>query len=99
MTTPATPPVKVPPTVTQDPLPLAARLQVYLSAHRFYSYKDILADVFTSDEDAFVDAWVSQAFPPAVELAIVETMHARVMELLLLRRLVRLQGEILAALK
>ncbi len=98
MSHPTSPP-PAPPTVTQAPLPLAARVQVYLSTHRFYSYRDILADLFAGNEDTFLDAWVSHALPPEMEAVIAETAQPRTLELLLLRRLVRLQGEILAALK
>ena len=98
MSHPTSPP-PAPPAVTQGPLPLAARIQVYLSTNRFYNYRDVLAELFAGNEDAFVDAWVSHALPAEMEAAILDTMQPRTVELLLLRRLVRLQGEILAALK
>lgn len=56
---------------------------------RFFTYRDVLEDVFLGNESAFVDAWVDGALPPAVCKACEETASPRTLELQLLRRIVQ----------
>ena len=57
---------------------------------RFYSFKDVLAEVFGGDEDRFIDAWCDGSLPRATRDAVLDTMPPRLIEVYLLRRIVRL---------
>ena len=71
---------------------LPDRLTAFLLHHPFYSYKDLLEEVFGEDEDHFIDAWCSGVLPPQIRRACEDTMTERTMEILLLRRVVRQLG-------
>lgn len=75
---------------------LADRL---LALPRFYSYKDVLTDVFGGDEDAFVDAWCDGSLPPEVRGAITDTMASTVMQMYLQRRQIRQTNLLIALLE
>jgi hypothetical protein len=87
-----------PTTVTQAPLPLSARLTVFLSTHAFYGYRDLLADCFDDNPEAFIDAYCSGILPPAVSRACEETLAPGWLQVLLLRRVSRQLSALLAAL-
>lgn len=61
---------------------------------RFYGYRDVLA-CFGEDQDAFVDAFCDDTLPPAVRQTCLDTMGERLLEVWLLRRLVRQMHELL----
>ncbi len=89
---------KAPPTVTQAPLPLAARLTVFLSTHHYYGWKDIRTEVFDGNTDAFIDTWASGALPHDLAQACENTIDVAWLQVFLLRRVSRQLSALLAAL-
>jgi hypothetical protein len=83
----------------QAPPPLGDRLQAFLAAHPFYGYRDLVADVFAGDLDACIDAYCAGLLPPAVRVALEESMSPEWLQVLLLRRLSRQLSALLAALQ
>lgn len=66
-----------------------------LDLPRFYTYKDVLEQVFAGDEDAFTLAYCDNSLPQETRQIILETAGAHVLTVWLLRLLVRQQGQLL----
>jgi hypothetical protein len=67
----------------------------------FYGYREVLA-LFDGSEERFLDAWLADppvGLPPEVRAVCRETLSPQTFGLLLLRRLIRQQDAILAALE
>lgn len=63
----------------------------------YFTYKDVLTIVFGEDEDAFLDAYCDGRLPLAVRAICEETLGVVRMQVWLLRRSVRLLGDLVRA--
>ena len=75
-----------------ETLTLAQRLA---KLPQWYTYKEVLA-VCQGDEMVFIEAWCGTGFPPEVRAACRETMPAEYLQELLLRRVSRQLGVLIA---
>jgi hypothetical protein len=78
--------------------PLPDRLAAFSATHKFYGWKDVRADVFAGDSDAFIDAWASGVLPAAIAHACEDTLDPLWLQVFLLRRLSRQMSTLIAAL-
>lgn len=62
---------------------------------KFYGYRDVLREVYGDDEDAFTSGWCDGSLPVDVREAIMATIDPAKGQMLLLRRLVRQQDQML----
>lgn len=62
---------------------------------KFFSWRDVLDDVFLGDEDAFASAWCDGSLPFEVRRHILETLPPLLGQMLLLRRIVRQNDQLL----
>jgi hypothetical protein len=83
----------------QPPAPLGDRLAAFLAEHKYYTYRDIVAEVFHGVPDDFVDAWATGVLPHDVRHACEDTLSPEWLQVLLLRRVSRQLSALLAALQ
>ncbi len=69
--------------------PLPERITAFLATHRYYTYRDLVAEVFSGSSDDFVDAWATGALPHDVRHAAEDTLSPEWLQVLLLRRISR----------
>lgn len=86
---------------TTDPSFTPAELVIMGLARltKFYGYKDVLREVYGGDEDAFTSGWCDGSLPAEVRETILATLDPARGQMLLLRRIVRQQDELLTVLR
>jgi hypothetical protein len=89
-----------PPTIEAPPPPLGDRLAAFLAAHpRYYLGKDVLAEVFDDNGDAFIDAYCMGLIPTPMRRICEEELGSAWLQVGLLRRVSRQLSALLAALQ
>lgn len=76
--------------LTATPVRPASLPERLATLPKYYSYRDVLELVFAGDLDGFTDAVCDGTLSPMVIAAVLDTAPPRTLEILLLRRIVRL---------
>jgi hypothetical protein len=69
--------------------PFGERIQIFLATRKYYTWKDLRDALFEGDLSALIDAWVDDYLPPPVRQVCEDTWPPDVVQLYLLRRLLR----------